>query len=99
MLTNCERLYYINELDKAKLDNRQTWKVLDKMIYTGKSNASNIPDTFIESNKKYFEPKGIANVFNNYFTDVGFSISSNISHVSTEVSMITLIRNEKNMCL
>ena len=32
---------------------------------------------FIESNKKYYETKAS----NNYFTDVGSSISSSISHV------------------
>ena len=51
----------------------------------GKSNAGNIPDTFIESNKKHQEPKAAANAFNNYFTDVGPSISSKISHVNGSI--------------
>ena len=56
MLRNSERLCYWNELDKAKLNNRQTWKILNKVICNCKSNASYIPDTFIESNKKHYEP-------------------------------------------
>ena len=75
ILGNSERLYYRNELDKAKLHIRQTWKVLNKIICKGKSNESNIPDTFIESNKKYYEPKAIDNALNNYLTDVGSSIT------------------------
>ena len=80
ILRKSERLYHRNELDKAKLDNTKRLEVLYKIICKGKSKASNIPYTLIESNKKYYEPKATANAFNNYFTDVGSSISSNISY-------------------
>ena len=49
------------------------------------SNGSKIPDTFIECNKKYYEPKATANAFNNYFTDIGSSTSSNISYVNGSI--------------
>ena len=61
ILRNSERLYYRNELHKAKLDNKKTWKVLNNIICMGKSNPSNIPVTFIESNIKYYEPKAESN--------------------------------------
>ena len=85
ILRNSERLYYRNELEKAKLDNRQTWMILKKIICRGKINAGNIPDIFIESNKKYYERKAIDNVFHNYLTDVGPSISSKNSHVNGSI--------------
>ena len=78
ILRYSERLYYRNELDKAKLDNRQTWKILNKIRCKGKSKASNIPYTIIEGNKKYYEPKAIHNALNNYLSDVCSSISSKI---------------------
>ena len=97
ILRNSERLYYRNELDKAKPDNRQTWKILNKIICRGKINAGNIPDTSIESNKKYYERKAIDNVFNNYLTDVGPSISSKNSHINGSIYDY-LNKKCKNLC-
>ena len=51
----------------------------------GKSNASNIPDTFTDSNKEYYKPNATANAINNYFTDVGPSISSDMSYVNGSI--------------
>ena len=51
----------------------------------GKSNARNISDTFIESNKTYNEHKATDNALNKYFTDAGPSISSNISYANGSI--------------
>ena len=74
-------------------------EVLNKIICMGKSNASNISDTFTESNKKYYERKEIANVLNNYLTDVGSSISSNIEYVNGSIHDYINTKYEKSMFL
>ena len=85
MNKNYKKLPYINtkefrmitpykQLDKAKLDHRKTCKVL-YIIHKGKDNTNNIPHTHNKSKKNYYEPKAIANVFNDYFTLIGPLIS------------------------
>ena len=65
----------------------------------GKSNAINIPNTFIESNKKYYECKATANAFNNYYTDVGPSIFPNSSYVNGSIYDYLDKKCEKSMFL
>ena len=70
-------------------------KVLNEIICKGKSNVSNIPDTFIESNKKYYKPKATANAFNIILL---LFQSPKTFYMSMDVCMSTLIRNAKNLC-
>ena len=75
------------------------WKILNNIMCKGISNVSDIPDTFIKSNKKYYEPKATDNSLKNYFAVVGFSISSKISYLNGSINDYLNKKCEKNLFL
>ena len=72
-----KRLYYKKKIEEGKYNPRTTWQVMREFISTKKN--LNLP-TFIrdESNVSLNDPKLIAEVFNEHFSDIGDKLAAKI---------------------
>ena len=69
--------YYSNQFEKSKSDMRRTWNTIN-MVLNKCKNKKEFPKYFISQSKKFDNPADIANLFNDFFTNIGPKLSSNI---------------------
>ena len=64
-------------LEKQKANVKDTWKILNEVINKRK-NKLTYPGYIIKNNKRISKKDDIANEFNNFFTNVGPNLATNI---------------------
>ena len=74
LIRNSKKLYYENSLNMAKKDPKKTWKILKEALNLTTSN--NKVEKLTTNGITTTNPVEIANQFNNFFADVGTSISN-----------------------
>ena len=79
-IIHAKRNYYTNCIERNKNNSKQMWKNINHLI-NKRPKSSNIPA--LEINEQVFvEDSNIANLFNDYFADIGSSLSSQIAESS-----------------
>lgn len=69
--------YYTKLLDKSKNNTKGTWSILNSVLNKGKAKPT-YPEYFSKNNADIYEKDEIADDFNNYFINIGPSLSKNI---------------------
>ena len=74
LLRITEKQYYQEQIIENKNNLRKTWVIIKQVI--NKNKNSKICDKFTSGKNTITDPKTIANVFNNYFANVGATLAS-----------------------
>ena len=72
-----KKIYFSNKLKEYSTDIRSTWKVINQLMNKQKSSVSH-PSEFNEGGVTFTDPYVISCEFNNFFAQVGSSLSKNI---------------------
>ena len=72
-----KKQFYHNCFAKFRTDMKKTWSTINNIICKEK-NKSNIPKYFLINGSKVTNDTDIANEFNNFFTNIGPKLASNI---------------------
>ena len=79
--------YFENRFYRFKNDIKNTWKVINEFI-SKKQTHKKLPLFFIDNYTKITDKKDIANKFNNYFTNIGQSITQGIKYKGSKNTVI-----------
>lgn len=77
LLRIAKRTYFEDQLQLAKHDMKQTWKILKTAMNSSNKNSS-LPDYFLIDNNKISDKTEICNKFNAFFATVGSNISNSV---------------------
>ena len=74
-----KRLYVKNLVNDNKCDTSSLWKIINKVIHLKNVKKNNIPNKMYASKTESAQgPQAISNLFNTYFTEIGFNLASTI---------------------
>ena len=73
--------YYENQFNKNVNNIKNTWNTINEVLNRCK-NKKDLPDYFIVNKSKIQGKANIANAFNNYFTNIGPDLSSQIPEIT-----------------
>ena len=74
-----KRLYIKNLVNDTKRDASSLWNIINKIIHLKNVKKNNIPNKMYASNSESAQdPQAITNLFNKYFTEIGFNLASTI---------------------
>ena len=74
-----KRLYIKNLVNDNKRDTSSLSKIINKIIHLKNVKKNNIPNKMHASNSESAQgPQAISNLFNKYFTEIGFNLASTI---------------------
>ena len=73
-----KRKYYSEKLLQFQGDAKKTWRIMKKVIGKSKFIYSNLPRKIVINKNVIFEEKQIANVFNNFFINIGPKLADDI---------------------
>lgn len=76
-----KRSYYLDYFSANKNNIKNMWKGIKQLISL-KPEASKVPSKIIKSNEVITDPIRIANEFNNFFANIGHSLSNSIPKVN-----------------
>lgn len=79
MLRKAEKCYYASKLEAAKHNLQKTWKVINTIILRKKAETG-IPSV-IQNNQTVNDPKEMADIFNNFFANIGQDLAKKIPKV------------------
>ena len=77
ILRKAERAYYKSKLDQYKGDVKRTWIVINDVIRRGKR-SKKLADFMLKDNQKVYNKQVIANMFNEFYINVGPKLASEI---------------------
>ena len=73
-----KKRYYELQVDEAKNNMKQTWNIINELIGKKSKQNAKLPSQFMDNTDTITIPNEIANRFNNYFTNVGPTLSRQI---------------------
>ena len=73
-----EREYHRQEFEMTKNDLRKSWKVIKNIIDKDQKNNQIQTPQFLFNNRKVSDAVEVANIFNDYFTNVGSNLAEHI---------------------
>ena len=74
-----KRLYIKNLVNDNKRDTLSLWKILNKIIHLNNVKKNSIPNEMHSSKSESAQgSQAISNLFNKYFTEIGFNLASTI---------------------
>lgn len=76
-LRNAKRIYYEKQIEYAKSNAKNTWKILNEVI-NRKKRTTKLPSTIFTDNHEISNPVEIANRFCDYFTNIGPNLAKKI---------------------
>lgn len=79
VIRNSERFYYKNKFNTCSGNLKETWKNINEILNRDKR-SKRISKHFIHNNTKITDHKQIANLFNDYFTNIGPNLANKISN-------------------
>ena len=77
-IRKAEREYYRQEFEMTKNDLRKSWKVIKNIIDKDQINNQIQTPQFLFNNRKVSDAVEVANIFNDYFTNVGSNLAEHI---------------------
>ena len=83
MLRIAKRNFFSNQFEIHKSDAKSTWKVITNVLNNKSKSASINNITF--NNSEVQDPKMIAEIFNNYFVNIGPNLAHDIPNTNIEV--------------
>ena len=90
--------YYRTSFEENKHNTKQLWKVLKKAI--GKENNKlNFPQSFNVDNRSVSDKTEVASAFNNFFANIGHTVSHNVPKVNRDFSSFMPNHNESTIFL
>lgn len=92
---NLKKNYYSNLITKFKNDSKRTWNIIKEITGKFKTCSSALPKTITVKNKSFNEPNKIAKKFNKYFTEIGPTLSEQIS--ATQISSSYFLKPLNNL--
>ena len=90
--------YYTDILSENKSDMKKTWSILNSVINKQKK-KDRLPSSFIVNNELSSNLTDIANGFNDFFTNVGHTVKSQITPMNTTFHRHLRNRNAHNFFL
>ena len=99
ILRKAEREYYKNELNKHKKDVKATWSILNNIIKKGRKQSKEC-EFMNRNNKKVYDKQTIANMFNDFYINVGPKLASGIDTKHVQLQYDTYLKDidiEKSM--
>ena len=97
LLRTAEKEHITSMIDKYKGNIKKTWKLIKDVI---KNKATLTRETVFEHNGETFtNPKDISEKFNNYFVNIGSTLSSKIEHVNQSPSSYLVGSYNNNLFL
>ena len=76
MIQESKQKYYFDTFSAQKNDMKKTWGTIDETL-NRKKNLTDFPEEFLYKEKTITDLKDIANSFNEYFSNIGPSLSGN----------------------
>ena len=73
-----KKRYYELQVDEAQNNMKQTWNIINELIGKKSKQNAKLPSQFMDNTDTITIPNEIANRFNNYFTNVGPTLSRQI---------------------
>ena len=70
--------YYEHKLNAAKNDIKQTWRIINNITNTKNRRVENTVKKIIQVDVVHVDSGDIANMFNDYFVDIGRNIAESI---------------------
>jgi hypothetical protein len=98
MVKAAKAKYYESELNRARYDVRKTWSLLKSAI-NKKKYTTKLPEFFIDNQHKISHKADIADKFNNYFSNIGLTISESVPPADRHFSSYLPERSSRNMFL
>ena len=83
LLKEAKSKYYKDKFDHAKHDVKKTWKII-KLILNNNTGSRKSDTKLNHEGRQVNDPHEVADIFNNYFTNIGPSLNSKIPQ--TDVS-------------
>ena len=77
------KCYYASKLEAAKHNLQKTWKVINTIILRKKAETG-IPYV-IQNNQTVNDPKEMADIFNNFFANIGQDLAKKIPKVDANL--------------
>ena len=77
MIEECKQTYYYDTFSAQKHDVKKTWATIDEKL-NRKINSPDFPKEFLYKEKTITDLTDIANSFNEYFSNIGPSLSEKI---------------------
>ena len=81
--------YYNSRLEESKSNMKKTWSVINEIICKTKHHKKGIK-TIILNGKQLKDPQSIAESFNNFFVNIGPSLTKNARHISEKTFQVYL---------
>ena len=73
ILKNARSRYYEKRFQKNKYNMQKTWKLINDMLC---KNKNDLPSFIVHENNKVTDLKDIADIFNDYFINIGLSVGN-----------------------
>ena len=94
-IRDAKKLYFQNELEKAKQDGKATWSVLNKIINKTSKKETTFPETFYDSEGKIYMKSEVPDGFNVYFSTIGETLDKEIPTTSVDpIHYLTGLKHE-----
>ena len=91
-IKEAKRDYYFKTFTAHKHDLRKTWRTIDDTL-NKKSNKSKFPSKFIVNNRTVTDHKKIADEFNNFFSNIGSTLSASIKLDDSTIAFTDYLGN------
>ena len=76
------QLYFSRQFEKHKFDMKSTWKVINEALKS--KNDTDPPKYIHKNNRKIDDPSDMAEVFNDFFVNIGPNLANNIPNTNTD---------------
>ena len=92
ILRKAEKAYYKNKLNESKNDVKRTWSVINEVIKKGRQ-CKKYSDFMYRENTKVHNKHDIANMFNDFYINVGPKLASEIDTNNVGIQYDTYIKD------
>lgn len=93
LLKETKNNYYKNQIENAGNNYKKIWKTLNSVANIKNNSENNISLIIADDNEKITDKKQQAEVFNNYFIDIGKKLAANINKPNNYIPKVKLNRN------
>ena len=94
LLRASKKMYYAQQFENEKNSIRNTWKVINLIL--NKQKSSKIITSIISEGNLVSDPNEIADCFNDYFTNIGPNLASNILPTQSSLGFTEYLSNPNN---
>lgn len=95
ILRNTEKQFYKEQLYSNQCDTKRTWNIINNLLKRDKKSV--LTEKLFHNGQYIVDTKNISNIFNNYFSNVGENLASQIENVN--VDHMHFMKNKANKTL